>query len=593
MKAPWTEIQERTTDSLTGPPYIGPGYVEIHGDAFSFTYRNHPLRTPANGSFNGRSQAYAPLVEPATAFPVRLSFQFTPHAAGRLQHDAGLMTGASGFTGVMPHTGIGVRFERSSLSFNNSAISIVRYTAGVFSRLALRTLPFQYQPGVTYTAQLNIEASGAMTVLVTGNGLADTVSSPPTVLPALDHVFFADLQGGVSNNFATSTATFRVRIDNLLVTQSTACSPLPADALGWWTGNVDGRDESWQGNDGTLQGGVSVGAAFIGPGFQLDGVDDAVNVPPYANLAVTSQLSLQAWIHPTAPLSAPLPSNGGGIIVSREGEYEIARWNDGTIRYALANTTPGWAWIDTGFVAPTNVWTHVALTYDGAHVHVYANGALVHTRASNGVIGDAHPDEDDFKIGARQRVPQFFAGLIDEVAVFAVALSPEEIAETVAAGAAGMCPLDVTPPAILFTGNQGAYTVDEDIAISCEVSDDLSGVASTTCAAVIGPAYTFAIGNHSYLASATDRAGNTATSSAVFAVSVTFDSLAALVTRFTTNAGIASGLNAKLRAVASAPNANARRGAFTAFENQVRAQTGRALTVEHAAILRELAATLP
>jgi hypothetical protein len=77
-----------------------------------------------------------------------------------------------------------------------------------------------------------------------------------------------------------------------------------------------------------------------------------------------------------------------------------------------------------------------------------------------------------------------------------------------------------------------------------------------------------------------------------FTVAVPNTSLQALVSRFCVNAGVADGLNAKLAAAAKAPNANARSGQLGAFENQVRAQTGKALTADRAATLLRLVAAL-
>ena len=69
-------------------------------------------------------------------------------------------------------------------------------------------------------------------------------------------------------------------------------------------------------------------------------------------------------------------------------------------------------------------------------------------------------------------------------------------------------------------------------------------------------------------------------------------SLQTLVSQFCTNPDVADGLNAKLAAAAKATNANARAGQLGAFENQVRAQTGKALTAEQAAVPLRLAAAL-
>ena len=68
--------------------------------------------------------------------------------------------------------------------------------------------------------------------------------------------------------------------------------------------------------------------------------------------------------------------------------------------------------------------------------------------------------------------------------------------------------------------------------------------------------------------------------------------LRGLVTLFTSDAPVANGLNAKLIAAETAPNANARAGQIEAFINQVTAQIGKTLTAPEAAILIGLAEDL-
>jgi len=72
----------------------------------------------------------------------------------------------------------------------------------------------------------------------------------------------------------------------------------------------------------------------------------------------------------------------------------------------------------------------------------------------------------------------------------------------------------------------------------------------------------------------------------------TFPSLEVIVALFSTNPGVTSGLNDKLEAAAVAKNRNARDNQLNAFENQVRAQTGKALTADQAQFLIEFAQAL-
>src|ERR1700682_2054980 len=95
--------------------------------------------------------------------------------------------------------------------------------------------------------------------------------------------------------------------------------------------------------------------------------------------------------------------------------------------------------------------------------------------------------------------------------------------------------IDKTLPTVTYTGNAGTYTVDQTITITCTAVDPpnangtaASGLASTTCANVNAPAYSFPLGPHTLSATATDFAGNIGRGTTAFSVQVTTDTLCAL-----------------------------------------------------------------
>jgi HYR domain-containing protein/PKD domain-containing protein len=182
-------------------------------------------------------------------------------------------------------------------------------------------------------------------------------------------------------------------------------------------------------------------------------------------------------------------------------------------------------------------------------------------------------------------------------AVFPIGVTAVTCVATDASGNSGTAGFSVTvrdtiAPAVIYGGNAGSYTVDQTVNIHCAATDSGSGVASTTCADIVGPAYSFAAGTNAFSATATDRAGNVGSGATSFTVVASAASLQALVSRFCTDPAVAQGLNAKLAAAAKAPNTNARAGQLGAFGNQVRAQTGKTLTADRAATLLRLVALL-
>lgn len=214
------------------------------------------------------------------------------------------------------------------------------------------------------------------------------------------------------------------------------CIDAPPGLLAYWAANGTARD-SVGANKGIPTNGAAFVAGKVGQAFSLDGTNDYIQIGPNEALRVSTRISIGAWIFPTGPGS---DSRDGGIILSKEGEYEVGRAPDGTIWWALANSNPGWRGIYTAIIAPQNTWTHLALVYDGTVVNVFANGTLGDARGATGGIGDANTSLNDFRIGGRQEGPQFFAGLVDEVVLYNRALSATEVQTLYSAGLSGRSP---------------------------------------------------------------------------------------------------------------------------------------------------------
>lgn len=137
---------------------------------------------------------------------------------------------------------------------------------------------------------------------------------------------------------------------------------------------------------------------------------------------------------------------------------------------------------------------------------------------------------------------------------------------------------DTTAPAITFSGNAGSYGILDQIAIACSVSDAGSGVATSVCPTVNARAYTLPLGGTTLTATATDVAGNMATATTSFTITVTSADLCALARELVPRR--ATPLCAQLR--------NGRR----AFANHLRAQRGKHVPADIADLLARLAAGL-
>lgn len=153
---------------------------------------------------------------------------------------------------------------------------------------------------------------------------------------------------------------------------------------------------------------------------------------------------------------------------------------------------------------------------------------------------------------------------------------------------------DTAGPDVVFTGNLGTYTVDQDVEIFCNTFDALSGVAMTTCGAPLtGAAYSFPLETPvTQTVIATDHAGNTTTATLVFVVDVTYGGVSTLVDRFVTKDSVARSLQ---RSLATAQNfellgkLDAELRALTQFTDRVARESGKNIAPADAEVLLRVA----
>ena len=139
----------------------------------------------------------------------------------------------------------------------------------------------------------------------------------------------------------------------------------------------------------------------------------------------TSSFTIQGSVYPTGPN----PANPLGTIFSRENEYWVSRWNDGTLQVALANTNPGFAWINTGLILPLNTWTDFTIIYDRTQDKflAYTNGCDQSYERIN-TTGDVGGNGPAFFMGSYYNgTDYFFNGAIDEVRIWDHIRTPAQI----------------------------------------------------------------------------------------------------------------------------------------------------------------------
>lgn len=188
------------------------------------------------------------------------------------------------------------------------------------------------------------------------------------------------------------------------------------------------------GNNGTLEGGVTYGRGKPGQAFVFDGSTGSVRVPDSDNLRLkTNQFTLAAWIKPSAAMTGP---RQGGIISKIGGSsgnrgYSLYITGDNTaIVIEFNEPNQPWPGHQLSVVVPEisqTDWTHVAATYDQRNLTLYENGEQPKggTMPLAGKSIDASPS--NFRISGDDNNNMHFQGSIDHIRVFNRALSASEI----------------------------------------------------------------------------------------------------------------------------------------------------------------------
>ena len=151
---------------------------------------------------------------------------------------------------------------------------------------------------------------------------------------------------------------------------------------------------------------------------------------------------------------------------------------------------------------------------------------------------------------------------------------------------------DESLPVVAYDGETGPFALDDEVDIRCDAWDETSGVASTSCADISGPAWSFGVGTTVVRASATDHAGNDGTGEVSFEVLADVAGVCALVREWVPHDGLADALCAKLEQARRSGRGHAASRQLGAFVHHIDALRGVWLTDDQADVLIELVGML-
>ncbi|HKC49220.1 MAG TPA: LamG-like jellyroll fold domain-containing protein, partial [Myxococcota bacterium] len=178
-------------------------------------------------------------------------------------------------------------------------------------------------------------------------------------------------------------------------------------------------DSSGNGNDGAING-ATWATGHDGQALSFDGIGNLVVVNDSASLHLTTGMTLEAWVRPTQALS-----NWKAVLQKELDAYFLNAntagnhvGSGGTFNNDCCTVVEG----PSGLAA--SQWTHLASTYDGTTLRLYANGTLV---ASLPRTGTLEVNGSPLRIGGDTYPGEFFPGLIDNLRIYNRALTAAEI----------------------------------------------------------------------------------------------------------------------------------------------------------------------
>jgi glucose/arabinose dehydrogenase len=291
----------------------------------------------------------------------------------------------------------------------------------------------------------SVTAPATRTVIV---GSSNSIGAPsPQTLAGVQYAFTAWSDGGAASHNITAPATATTYRATFAASGPSGLVAAYGfdEGAGGTTGDASGR-----GNAGTIGGASWTAAGRFGSALSFDGVNDQVTIPDASSLDLTTGMTLEAWVNPSA---------GGGwrtVLLKERASglaYALYSSSDGGVPRGYAQVG-GDRDVSGTAALPASTWTHLATSYDGSMLRMYVNGTQVATRALTGAIATS---TEALKIGGNSVWGEWFAGRIDEVRVYTRALSAGEVQADMATpvGPQGDPVLGVSPESLSFTATAG------------------------------------------------------------------------------------------------------------------------------------------
>lgn len=226
--------------------------------------------------------------------------------------------------------------------------------------------------------------------------------------------------------------------------RAAGCVTPPAGIVSWWPGQNSAVDVVGS-NNGTFAANTYA-AGKVGAAFQLDGVDDFVDVGAGFTL---DALTLEAWVYVDAATNTGdrrviskdnYPASPRKLFALKSSSFANSG-NQGRPSFALLIEGVGFDFVEAP-TALTTGWHHLAGVRDAAAgtFQLWVDGSLVASKAPPLAAGPINSAVNTVlgRVSPSQAI-EHFVGLIDEASIYNRALAPADIQAIFMADSAGKC----------------------------------------------------------------------------------------------------------------------------------------------------------
>ena len=399
-------------------------WYRAEGDASDFVGGNHG--TLMNGAtftagkvgqaflFDGNDDFVSilddPSLEPGSNFTIEA--WVNPSSSGHGRPIAEKRTG----------NGNAYTFETTHAPYGpNDGLQFVVYIGGVQQNFlqtpagVMQNNTWQHVAATYNGTTLRIFVNGVQQAESTVSGAIDDVSAPTVI--GLNSVAAFAWQGAIDELSLYNRALSQKDLQSIVNADSQGKETLAA-----WYRAEDNANDQLGAHDGVLQGGAGFDAGAVDRAFNLDGIDDSVDLGTWFNLQT---FTIDMWVNP-----APGASQVQYADIIDNNHTDFRSW---VLQYANAGNQYIWGTHDgapgISVDLTPNVWQHIAITRDAAtrQNRVYLNSELLGT--ATGTSDVVYDGSQFFRLGTwgGSGAPRNWEGLLDEVRTHHRPLTQAEI----------------------------------------------------------------------------------------------------------------------------------------------------------------------